>query len=261
MALEIVQVQSSVLPTGAATEATLAALSSKFPASIGQKVMAASLAVVLASDQSAIPVTGTVAISGTVPVSGTVSISGTVPVSAAALPLPTGASTEATLAALSTKFPTTIGQKAMAASLAVVLASDQSAIPVTGPQTDTQLRAFAVTNWVTATGVVNTVVTATLPAPGAGLFHYIVSIELVRLYAVVGTANAAGQIVTTTNLPGTPAWTTEQAAGALGTAPKVIVMNPSIPIKSAVANTATTFVAPANASAIWRWNVVYYTGP
>lgn len=42
----------------------------RMPASLGQKVMAASLPVVIASDQSALTVTGTVAISGTVPVSG-----------------------------------------------------------------------------------------------------------------------------------------------------------------------------------------------
>lgn len=46
------------------------------------------------------------------------------------LPLPTGAATEATLAAMSAKLPATLGQKAMAASLAVVIASDQSAVPV-----------------------------------------------------------------------------------------------------------------------------------
>lgn len=65
--------------------------------SVGQKAMASSLPVTIASDQSAVPVSGTVAVSGTVPVSdgggsltvdGTVGISGTVPVSiAAALPV------------------------------------------------------------------------------------------------------------------------------------------------------------------------------
>lgn len=74
---------------------------------LGQAVMAASSPVVIASNQSAIPI------------------------SAAALPLPTGAATEATLAAVSGKLPATLGQKTMAASMAVVLASDQSAIPVT----------------------------------------------------------------------------------------------------------------------------------
>jgi hypothetical protein len=54
----------------------------------------------------------------------------TQPVSAASLPLPAGAATETTLAALNTKTPA-IGQALMAASSPVVLASNQSAIPVT----------------------------------------------------------------------------------------------------------------------------------
>lgn len=112
------------LPTGAATAArqdtgntSLGNIDGKLPATLGQKAMAASLAVVLASDQSAIPVSQ----SGTWNVNN---ISGTIA-------LPTGAATEATLAAASAKLPATLGQQAMAASLAVVLASDQSAIPVT----------------------------------------------------------------------------------------------------------------------------------
>ena len=52
------------------------------------------------------------------------------PVSNTTLPLPTGASTEATLAAASGKLPATLGQKASAASLSVVVASDQSNVPV-----------------------------------------------------------------------------------------------------------------------------------
>jgi hypothetical protein len=114
--------------------------------------------------------------------------------------------------------------------------------------------------WVTATAAVNTGVTCTLPAPGANLFHFIIGIELVKLYAVVGTASAAGSIVTTTNLPGNPSFTTEQAAGALGTAPKVISWWPAVAIKSLTANTATTLIAPAQAQTIWRWNVIYYLG-
>jgi hypothetical protein len=151
-----VSVASLPLPTGAATEATLAAASAKLPATLGQKAMAASMAVVLASDQSAIPVSqsgtwniGTVstvtnlAQMGGQPIAMgtgvrsvgtqrvTVATDDLVPISAASLPLPTGAATEATLSAMSGKLPASIGQKAMAASLAVVLASDQSAVPVT----------------------------------------------------------------------------------------------------------------------------------
>lgn len=61
------------------------------------------------------------------------------PVSASALPLPTGASTETTLAAQSAKLPATLGQKAMAASMAVTIASDQSAITVSSSAAASEL--------------------------------------------------------------------------------------------------------------------------
>jgi hypothetical protein len=112
----------------------------------------------------------------------------------------------------------------------------------------------------TQTAAVNTAATATLPAAGAGLFHYIVSIELVKLYNVIGVAAGAGVIVTSTNLPGNPAWTTEQLASAAGTAARVIDYKTATPLKSLVANTATTFVAPAQLQTIWRWNISYFTG-
>lgn len=76
----------------------------------------------------------TVAVSnlpGTQPVSGAVNVSNfpaTQPVSASALPLPAGASTEATLASMSAKLPATLGAKASAASAAVVLATDDAQI-------------------------------------------------------------------------------------------------------------------------------------
>jgi hypothetical protein len=135
------------LPSGAATEATLATrlADATFTGRIntqGQKTMAASTPVVLASDQSALAIT------------------------AAALPLPSGAATEATLAtrladATFTGRINTQGQKTMAASTPVVLASDQASIPVTGPLTDTQLRASAVP-----------ISAATLPLPtGAAQEH------------------------------------------------------------------------------------------
>lgn len=52
-----IDVLSSALPSGAATESTLSAVSGQLPAALGQNTMANSLAVVLASDQAAIPVT------------------------------------------------------------------------------------------------------------------------------------------------------------------------------------------------------------
>jgi hypothetical protein len=113
--------------------------------------------------------------------------------------------------------------------------------------------------WVTATAAVNTGSTLTLPAAGAGLFHYITGIELVKLYNVVGVAAGAGNIITSTNLPGSPSWTTEQLASAAGTAVTVIKYSlAGNPLKVVAANTATTFVAPIQLQTIWRWNVSYF---
>jgi len=82
LATQPVSATTLPLPTGASTETTLVAQSAKLPATIGQKAMVASLAIAIASDQSAVPVSGTF-------------FQATQPVSATALPLPAGAATEA----------------------------------------------------------------------------------------------------------------------------------------------------------------------
>lgn len=94
---------SNPLPvTDNAAEVSVASIDLKTP-TVGQKAMAASSPVVIASDQSAIPISGNVTTGGLtdaqlraapVPVSGTF-FQATQPVSAAALPLPSGASTAA----------------------------------------------------------------------------------------------------------------------------------------------------------------------
>lgn len=125
------------LPTGAATAANQVleiastdAIGAKL-GTLGQKNMAGSAPVVFASDQS------------------------TLPVSAASLPLPSGAATAAnqateiaSLASIDAGIPAGLGQTTMAASMPVVLASNQSAVPTQSP--------------VNANGnIVNTALTAT----------------------------------------------------------------------------------------------------
>jgi hypothetical protein len=73
------------------------------------------------------------------PASGVLTVQGisggtVIPVSASALPLPSGASTETTLSGLSAKFGS-LGQKTMAGSAPVVIASDQGALTVSGSVT------------------------------------------------------------------------------------------------------------------------------
>lgn len=113
-----VSASSLPLPTGAATSslqtsgnASLSSIDGKM-ASLGQKSMAGSMPVAIASDQS------------------------TLAVSAVSLPLPSGAATAAnqateiaSLSSIDGKLGS-LGQKAMAGSAPVVIASDQSTLPV-----------------------------------------------------------------------------------------------------------------------------------
>jgi hypothetical protein len=114
-----------------ATENTLSSINTKIP-SLGQAAMTGSSPVVIASDQSAIPASqsGTWNINN---VSGTVS-------------LPTGASTSAlqttgntSLSNIDGKLPATLGQKVSNDSLSVVIASDQSPLPISGTISSTQV--------------------------------------------------------------------------------------------------------------------------
>jgi hypothetical protein len=110
---------------------------------------------------------------------GVVSVDGsgtTQPMSAVSLPLPTGASTSGlqttgntSVASIDTKTPA-LGQAAMAASVPVVIASNQSAVPVSGPLTDTQLRAATVpiSGTVTATGPITDTQIRATPLPVSG---------------------------------------------------------------------------------------------
>lgn len=68
------------------------------------------------------------------------------------------------------RMPASLGQKAMTASLPVVIASDQSAVPVSGPLTDAQLRAVAVpvSGTVTASGPLTDAELRATPVPVSG---------------------------------------------------------------------------------------------
>jgi hypothetical protein len=111
---------------------------------------------------------------------------------------------------------------------------------------------------VTNTAIVNTAVTLTVPAAGAGLFHYFTRIMVQRFFATAGLAGATPTLVTTTNLPGARAFSFP-TAGALGTSVAEI-LEQSQPLKSSAANTATTIVCPASTDTIWRVTADYYVG-
>lgn len=112
----------------------------------------------------------------------------------------------------------------------------------------------------TTTAAANTATTLTLAAPGAGLRHYITGIEITR-NATAALAGTATLVITTTNLPGSLAWSVGNAMAAGGT--QIDVQREFVhPLQSSAQNTATTIVCPAaGAAVLWRINAYYYVAP
>jgi hypothetical protein len=109
----------------------------------------------------------------------------------------------------------------------------------------------------TGTAAAGAGVTLTLPAAGVGLFHHITAIEIFQFAAAALTAGAVPVLVTTTNLNNTPTFSLSATALAAGADERFLYTFPN-PIKSSAANVATTIVAPATTSVIWRLNCWYY---
>jgi hypothetical protein len=114
---------------------------------------------------------------------------------------------------------------------------------------------------ISVVSAANTQVTATLPAAGAGLFHYITGIYLFHSCTTAVTGSAINTI-TTTNLPGSLAFTNGNACAVGSDNPFAQIPLSSTPLKSSVANTDTTFVCPAQgAAAFCRMNIFYFIAP
>jgi hypothetical protein len=156
----------------------------------------------------------------------------------------------------------TVTQPISAVSLPLMAGAATSANQVTliANQTNgTQIsQTFASPLCISTVGTSGSILTATLPAAGAGIFHFITYIEITRFATVVNTASATPVTVTTTNLPGSLAITFDNGADALGVVSRDAFPFDS-PLQSSVANTATTIVAPATTGILWRINVFYYT--
>lgn len=109
---------------------------------------------------------------------------------------------------------------------------------------------------VTAISAANAAVTATLPAVAAQ-FHYITSIHVTRT-CTAALAGSAALAITTTNLPGSLAYTSGNAC-AVGSTNNDVVLDLTAALKSSVVNTATTIVCPAaGAAVVCRISVLYF---
>jgi hypothetical protein len=114
---------------------------------------------------------------------------------------------------------------------------------------------------VTATGASGAAVTLTIPSAGAGLFHYITRLSISLFNTAATTGAAAPVVVTTSNLPGSRAFSlaypTRAAAGELLDR---ILLGSTNPIKSTAAATPTTIICPIVTVGLWRVTADYYVG-
>lgn len=112
---------------------------------------------------------------------------------------------------------------------------------------------------VTVTAATGVAATLTLPAAGAGLFHYIARLVIERHTSALLTAGATPTIITTTNMPGSRAFSIPADAAPQGQVYRDVI-EPAVPLRSSAANAATTFVAPVTTGVIWRMTADYYNG-
>jgi hypothetical protein len=112
---------------------------------------------------------------------------------------------------------------------------------------------------VTTTAVAGAAATLTLPAV-TGLKHYLTYLRIVKFAAATLTAAATPVIVTTTNLPGSLAFSLQADAAAQGSLFS-FQEDFSYPLAASSQGSATTIVAPATPNIIWRMTAGYYVAP
>lgn len=112
----------------------------------------------------------------------------------------------------------------------------------------------------TSVGAASAAVTLTLAAPGAGLRHHLTYLSINRFATALLTAAATPVTVTTTNLPGSLAFSFAADAAAQGTIDRWRE-DFAYPLMASAQNTATTIVCPATTNVIWRVTAGYYVAP
>lgn len=111
---------------------------------------------------------------------------------------------------------------------------------------------------LTATGASGAGVTLTITSPGAGLRQYLTYLRVVRFSAAALVAAAAPVLITTTNLPGSLAFTCGADAQAQGVAATVLQEDFAFPLMATAQATNVTIVCPATTNVIWRVTSGYY---
>ena len=125
---------------------------------------------------------------------------------------------------------------------------------------DSSLDGMVTTTLGTAVGAAGAAVTLTLASPGAGLRPYLTYLSINRFATALLTAAAAPVTVTTTNLPGTLAFSFGAEALAQGSIDRWRE-DFAYPLAASAQATATTIVCPVTTGVIWRVTAGYYVAP
>lgn len=112
----------------------------------------------------------------------------------------------------------------------------------------------------TTIGAAGAATTLTLASPGAGLRHYLTYLSINRFATALLTAAATPVTVTTTNLPGSLAFSFAADAAAQGSIDRWRE-DFAYPLMAVAQATATTIVCPATTNVIWRVTAGFYVAP
>jgi hypothetical protein len=113
----------------------------------------------------------------------------------------------------------------------------------------------------TIVGAAAAAATLTLASPGVGLRHYMTYLRIVRFASAALTASATPVTITTTNLPGSLAFTCAADALQLGQRDIVVAEDFAYPIAASAQNAATTIACPATPGVIWRVTAGFFVAP
>lgn len=141
-------------------------------------------------------------------------------------------------------------------SALVTIVASLAPLPVNTPR-----MAVTTNNAATIVGAAGAAVTLTLTAPPTGLRHYITGIQIDRFAAAALTAAATPVTVTTTNLPGSLAFTLPADAALQGTEYSWSKDFDARPLASVTQGLSTTIVCPATTSVIWRVTAYFFLAP
>lgn len=264
---------SNAIITGGATEAKqdaeiviLTSIDAGIPASLGQKTMANSMPVAIASDQSAVPVSG--------PLTDTQLRAVAVPISAASLPLPTGASTEATLSSLNGKV-TAVNTGAVVISSSALptgAATESTLSSLNGKVTAVNTGAVVISSSALPSGASTAAKQPALGTAGTASADVITVQGIASMTALKTDSSATTQPISAASLPLPTGASTETTLSAINTktpalgqaasaasSPVVIASNQStLPTNTGVV-IATGSAAALNADAIASTDVSAYS--